>query len=201
MKKIAIIILSILVISIGAYLFFRSDDEISINNQDTIIEKNKSVEKEDYSSNKEIVETSQEDKDVKEIQQDELEKYIRYSSQGPIDIGVLYKNAIEPNDEYLIFEMMLNNHSIDVSDIDYSKFVSLKNDKGLVIKEGFEWNVFEGSGHHVFGSLKIPKQYKGENIIDDTTEYIELELKGFEDTIKDERSKFLWKKEVISPFK
>lgn len=201
MKKIVIIILSILVISIGAYIFFESDVGISSDNQDFIIENDKSVEKEDYSNKKEIVETPQENKDIKEIPEDELEKYIRYSSQGPIDIGILYKNVIEPNDEYLIFEMMLNNHSIDVNNIDYSKFVSLRNDKGLVIKEGFEWDVFEGSGHHVFGSLKIPKQYEGENIIDDTTEYIELELKGFEDTIKSEKSKFLWKKEVLRPFK
>jgi len=200
MKKIVIIILSILVISIGAYIFFRNDNGTSSNNKDTIIE-NDSIVKEDYSSKKEIVKTSKEDKDVKEIREGELEKYIRYSSLGPIDIGVLYKNEVEPNDEYLLFEMMLNNHSIDVSDIDYSKFVSLKNDKGLVIKEGFEWNVFEGSGHHVFGSLKIPKQYEGKNIIDGTTEYIELELKGFKDTIKNETSKFIWEKEVLGSSK
>ncbi len=187
MKKIAIIILSILVVTGGLYIFLSDYNETNPNNEDSIIENNNDFIKQDNS----------EKKDLEETPQDDLEQYIRYDNLGPINIGILFKNPMEPNDEYLVFEIMLNNHSMNVDDIDYSKLVSLRNDKGILIQEGFEWTLTEGSGHHAFGILKLPMKYNGENIVEDTTQYIELELKGIEDGEEIESSKFIWEQDAL----
>lgn len=133
------------------------------------------------------------------INQDEenIEKYVRYDSQGNVDVGVLFKNLLEKNEKSLQFEVMLNTHSVELDGIDYASLVSLKTDKDVLISEGFKWVKTEGGGHHIFGYLEIPRVYQGTDIVDGTTKYIELEIKGLDDI---ESRKFKWEKDILKSF-
>ncbi|MDK2919236.1 MAG: hypothetical protein PWQ37_1969 [Candidatus Petromonas sp.] len=185
MKKILVIVLVIVVIgaSVPAVVKYfnktEKDKEISIENK--------------------VVEAEQMEKlEEKDSEEADLEQFIRSDSQGFVDVGVLFKNLVEENKDYLIFEMMLNTHSVELDGLDYAAMANLKNDKGLVVSEGFEWKKTEGSGHHIFGYLRVPKKYKGKYIVDDTTKFIELELKGL-DSI--DSRKFIWKENALQNLK
>ncbi|WP_432402473.1 hypothetical protein [Wukongibacter sp. M2B1] len=126
------------------------------------------------------------------------QKFIRTNSQGRVDVGVLFTNLIEDSNDNLIFEIMLNTHSVDLDEIDYAKLAKITNDSGLIVNEGFVWEKTEGRGHHIFGYLMVPKVYKGKSIIEDTTRIIELEIKELDDV---ESRKFIWEEEALKYLK
>ncbi|MBS4537752.1 hypothetical protein GOQ27_04720 [Clostridium sp. D2Q-11] len=137
--------------------------------------------------------------DESNLSQNEREKdtYIRYDSQGSIGAGILFLNLVEENKENLTFELMLNTHSVNLDDIDYANLVSLTTDKEIVISDGFRWEKTEGGGHHISGYLEIPRKYEGTNIIDDSTKFIEIEIRGLDNI---ESRKFRWEQDVLKFF-
>ena len=54
---------------------------------------------------------------------EDIEKYVRYDSQGNVDVGVMFKNLAQENKENLQFEVMLNTHSVDLEGISYADLV------------------------------------------------------------------------------
>lgn len=185
MKKITILII-VLIIAVSIFLLLKNIDN-NDENQDLLAA--------DKYEDTEIVENEIENNSNAEI---DKQQFIRTDSQGRVDVGVLFKNVVEDNRDYLIFEMMLNTHSVDLEKIDYEKLVKLQNDSGLIVNEGFTWKKTEGSGHHIFGYLRVPKQYKGKDIINDSTKFIELEIKGLDDI---KSRKFTWEEDVMKYLK
>ncbi|MGO1712451.1 MAG: hypothetical protein ACTH0B_02940, partial [Senegalia sp. (in: firmicutes)] len=127
----------------------------------------------------------------------DYQDYIRSNRGGSVDIAIVLKNIVEDNDENLIFELMLNTHSVDLESVEYENLVNLKTDK-INVDEGFSWQLTEGSGHHLSGELKLPKTYKGQNIIDNDTEFVEIEIKDLGGV---ESRKFLWEKDELNNIK
>lgn len=89
----------------------------------------------------------------------------------------MFLNPNKQGDKILKFQVMLNNHSMDLSDLNLSKSVELVNDKGLSIKDGFNWKE-EGSGHHVSGILSVENNINGKKILDNSTKSIKLVIKN-----------------------
>jgi len=185
MKKIAMVII-LLVIAVAAFFVFKNANE--------------NDESQDLLTDERYVEDEKTEDDIDSNLADETYKqqFIRTDSQGRVAVGVLFKNLLEDNDDNLIFEIMLNTHSVDLEQIDYAKLVTLKNEDGVITTEGFEWKKTEGSGHHIFGYLKVPKQYNGKNIMKETTEFIELEINGLDDI---ESRKFIWEEDALKYLK
>ncbi|WHH59996.1 hypothetical protein [Petroclostridium sp. X23] len=105
-------------------------------------------------------------------------KYFTSSNGGNVDIGVIFMNPIEKDETDLVFKVMLNTHSVDLSDYsELNKYVKLKT-KEITIEDGFVWDSDSSDGHHISGTLKIKNQYDGKPILDDKTEYIKLVFKN-----------------------
>lgn len=102
---------------------------------------------------------------------------IKTNNEGSISIDVMFLNPNKQGDKILKFQVMLNNHSMDLSDLNLSKSVELVNDKGLSIKDGFNWKE-EGSGHHVSGILSVENNINGKKILDNSTKSIKLVIKN-----------------------
>lgn len=118
---------------------------------------------------------------------------MRFQSKNGIDMGVVFNNLLEADTEYIVFKVIANNHRIDLDEIKYAEIAKLRTSDGLIIDEGFIWEL-NGGGHHISGSLKLPKIYNGKNIINEGTDYIHLEFEGVGNA---EKMIFKWGKEII----
>lgn len=127
--------------------------------------------------------------------QPDEESLMRFDSQNGIDIAVVFNNLLEDDNEYIIFKVMINNHRIDLEDIEYADLSKLKLSDGTEINEGFQWELEGGGGHHISGYLKLPRTYNGDNVINDKVDNIQLEIEGVGNTGK---LTFEWDKEVIA---
>lgn len=163
---ISLIILIVLAVVIKLFILNDSlDQEANIESKDnsSIIEEN--IEKTDQ--------------DTKEEPQDTA-KYYTVSSGGNVDVGVIFKNPLTGETKDLVFEVMLNTHSVDLGKYkELQKYVELQVDEKIIITEGFTWES-EGEGHHMSGLLRLKNEYNGEPILTNNTTQIKLILKNVE---------------------
>lgn len=121
------------------------------------------------------------------------ESITRYDNNNGIDMAVVLNNVLEQDDENIVFKIMVNNHRINLENIKYEELAKLKLSDGSVIDKGFKWETV-GGGHHIFGYLKLPKIYNGNNIINPNIDSIQLEFQGVGDA---EKLGFEWGKDVL----
>ncbi len=150
-----------------------------------------------YEENKESVSNEFNSEENQELVSDESnideDSVMRFDSSNGIDMAVVFNNILEQDDEHIVFKIMVNNHKIDLEDIKYAEIAKLKLSDGSIIDQGFQWEI-GGSGHHIFGYLKLPKIYNGNNIINQNIDSMQLEFEGVGDA---ERLSFEWEKEVL----
>lgn len=154
-------------------------------------EENEEVELENPKSEDSIESTETEDSIVDE------KELTKYDSQNGIDMSVTFDNQSADSSEYIIFKVIANNHSIDLGEIEYEELAKLSISDGTIIDKGFVWESDGGSGHHILGYLKLPKNYDGKNIINKSIDNIELEFEGVGNT---DRLSFQWDKEEITSY-
>jgi len=121
------------------------------------------------------------------------ESITRYDRKNGVDMAVVLNNVLEKDDENIVFKIMVNNHKIDLENIKYAELAKLKLSDGSIVDQGFEWETV-GGGHHIFGYLKLPKVYNGNNIINNNIDSIQLEFEGIGNA---EKLSFKWEKEVL----
>ncbi len=124
------------------------------------------------------------------------ESITRFDSNNGIDMAVFFNNVLEQDDESIVFKVMVNNHLINLEDIKYADLVKLKLSDGSTIDQGFEWETASG-GHHIFGYLKLPRVYDGNNIIGQDIDSIQLEFEGVGNA---DKLAFKWTKEVLDAY-
>ncbi|MGE4283535.1 MAG: hypothetical protein AB7G87_07395, partial [Clostridia bacterium] len=104
-------------------------------------------------------------------------KYFTRSTGGNVDIGVIFMNPNQKTSGDLVFKVMINTHSVDLSKYnELSKYVELRTNE-TIIKDQFIWDSESSEGHHVNGILKVKKQYNGKPVLGDKTEYMKLVFK------------------------
>lgn len=185
MIKRLVVVLLILILAISSIMvYFKKSEANSINNTDIVEVENDNTE------------MYLEDKST-EYEFDE-EDMMRMDRQGGIDVAIIFNNIFEEDKEYLVFEVMVNNHRVDLQDIRYADLSSLTTSEGIRIDEGLQWELAGGGGHHISGYLKVPKVYNGEDIINENTEYIQIEIEGLGNA---EKMTFQWDKEVLDIYK
>ncbi len=141
----------------------------------------------EYISNEENIDSVNNEPNIDE------ESITRYDGNNGIDLAVVFNNVLEKDDKNIVFKVMVNNHKIDLEDIKYAELAKLKLSDGSVVDQGFEWET-AGSGHHIFGYLKLPKVFNGNNIIGQNIDSIQLEFEGVGNANK---LSFEWTKEVL----
>jgi hypothetical protein len=203
MKKLIIIILLITLVFTSLWVVFskssipneidvdkeqeepiRDDEEVIVNN-----EKSESDEEIVIDQKIEIIDET--DNSTEEPTDEEI--LIRYDSKNSIDMGVVYSNLIEDDEEYIIFKLRLNNHIIDLEDIKYDELATLTFSNGTIVDDGFIWES-NSEGHHISGKLKLPKNYLGTNITIAEIGSVQLEFEGLGGP---EKMTFRWEKDVV----
>jgi hypothetical protein len=122
-------------------------------------------------------------------------KYFTSSKGGNVDVGVIFMNPIVSNEDYLVFKVMLNTHSVDLTKYsNLNKFVELQVSDNVVIKDGFIWESESNEGHHISGTLKVKNDYNGKPILTDDTEYLKLIFKNIADVKEREH---IYKKDTL----
>lgn len=85
-------------------------------------------------------------------------------------------NSEDDNDEFWVFDIAINTHSVDLSQINLAEHLVFN---GAVTLEGSSGGleyVREGSGHHVADYIYIPKMMDGQSTINATTSQVSLEF-------------------------
>lgn len=161
----------------------KDDEEVIVDQEETKLDEGIVIEQEIEIIDK--TENSSEEPTNEEI-------LIRYESKNSMDMGVVYNNLIEDDEEYIIFKVRLNNHIIDLEDIKYDELATLSFSNGTIIDDGFIWES-NSEGHHISGKLKLPKNYIGTSINLSELGSVQLE---FEDIGGPEKMTFRWEKDV-----
>lgn len=113
---------------------------------------------------------------------DSLSRYFTTNKAGSIDTGVIFMNPSSKETEILLFQVMLDTHSVSLSKYDkLDKFVELRVD-GVIIQDGFIWEKEEISDHHIIGNLKVKNLYKGKKVYDENTKTLDFVFKNIEGT-------------------
>lgn len=182
MKKIFISVM--ILMAVAALLFFFTKEFNKEKTEEVLIE--------NHDGDTQYVEPQRESKELDE------QKFIRVDSQGNVDVAVVFNNLVEGNQDDLVFKLMVNTHSVALDDIDFGKLSTIKNSSGLMIEEGITWEMGGGGGHHIYGYLKVPKNYNGKDIIEESTKSVELEIKGLDGI---DSRKFVWDEEDLKYLK
>lgn len=171
-RLVIVVSVFVLILIVGFISFFSGAKEKKVLNE-KIPEDNISVQK----NKEEPVEQSQSDNS------DNTVKYMTISQNGNIDIIVNYLNPVAEFSDVLTFEISLGTHSVSLSEyIDIRKYVQLITDAGIVISEGFEWDLQNAEDHHISGILKIKNDIDGKLIIGEDTKSFKLVFKNIPDT-------------------
>lgn len=122
------------------------------------------------------ISNEQEEKMYEETTQNSIfSKYITFSNEGNIDIIVDYLSPRNGDIDNLEFDISLGTHTGDLSSYkDISKYLELRTDKGIIINDGFEWELKNNDIHHINGVLTIKNNYNENEIINSGTEFFSL---------------------------
>jgi len=171
--RLVIVVAVFVLILIAVYISFFSGGKREKVANEKLPEDNISVQK----NKEESVEQSQSDNS------DNTVKYMTISQNGNIDIIVNYLNPVIEFSDVLTFEISLGTHSVSLSEyMDIRKYVQLITDAGIVISEGFEWDLQNAEDHHISGILKIKNDIDGKLIIGEDTKSFKLVFKNIPDT-------------------
>lgn len=88
-------------------------------------------------------------------------------TQGAVSVEVKPENLDKPGDA-LIFEVSMNNHSVDLG-MDLTQLAVLTTDTGKTV-QALEWVAPRG-GHHVAGKLSFPATLDGRNLLDGASSF------------------------------
>lgn len=127
-------------------------------------------------------------------QGEEAQGFVKLDGQGEVNVAVDLLNLSKDIENYLVFEIVLNTHSVNLDNIELGRLSSVKNSDGLTVNKEITWEKKGGSGHHIYGFLKVPKKYGDKKIAGESTEYIQLEIKGL---TGEETRKFTWNKDEL----
>ena len=99
--------------------------------------------------------------------------------QGAVVVDVTYLNPTVNDQTYLIFEVVLNTHTVDLLQYDYSKIAAISTTKDDRLTGNFIWEPINNDGHHAKGLLKWP-QSEGSLLTNQLTS-LTLELQGIDE--------------------
>lgn len=114
----------------------------------------------------------------------ESNEIIKKTSAGAVDLVVEFNNIEENNENYWIFNVSLDTHSVDLDQINLQNSLYFVNGNGRVIEDEIEIEK-SGSGHHVSQLVKLPKRLGKEDTIykdDKNFKMIFKDIDGVEET-------------------
>ncbi|MGD9568957.1 MAG: hypothetical protein AB7V48_11660 [Sedimentibacter sp.] len=169
---IVVAVLVFILTLIMSFTSFLSDSNEKKVSNEKVAEENISVQQ----NEEEPVEQSQSDGSNNTV------KYMTISQNGNIDIIVNYLSSSIGDKDVLTFEVSLGTHSVSLSKYkDIREYVELVTDTGIVVSEGFEWELQNGEDHHTSGILKIKNEIDGKPIVGEDTKSFKLVFRNIPD--------------------
>lgn len=89
---------------------------------------------------------------------------VQEASVGAVDLAVQFYNPEKNVDDYWIFQVAMDTHSVDLDQIDLQESVYFIDGNGKIIDDGFEVKK-SGAGHHVSQYVELPKHINGVDTI------------------------------------
>jgi YVTN family beta-propeller protein len=121
----------------------------------------------------------------------------RTSKAASIEVNVVFMNPLlksDANKDQLTFKIALDTHAGDLMQYDLTQLAVLRTSTGVNVDSGFIWEPGSESSHHRSGVLKLTGDVTGKILLAESTEYLELELKG----IGVPSRTFKWTKQELS---
>lgn len=133
----------------------------------------------DINTNNDISETpSQGNNTVLQLGENSFDNSQKVNNNGNVSVSIKWLGFDENNKKLLMFEVELNTHSVDLSNVSLDKMSVASNDAGVRVDSGMIWEEISDAGHHVSGYLKVPNEQNGRRLVDNSTKYIRIEIKG-----------------------
>lgn len=104
---------------------------------------------------------------------------VQQASAGAVDLAVQFYNPEKNIDDYWIFRVAMDTHSVDLDQIDLKQSVYFIDGHGETIEEGFEVKK-SGAGHHVSQYIELPKQIDGAATITEEFESFKMVFKNID---------------------
>jgi len=140
-KKILVTLIAVVITIVLSYYFIvvKSSNEELVGNSEELVGNNEELISEAADTYKEV-------------------------SIGEIDIAVEFVNPTNDMEEFWIFKISLDTHSVDLDSIDFEKSISFMSGNETVAENGFELKQY-GSGHHISRVIELPKKINGKDTI------------------------------------
>lgn len=122
------------------------------------------------------------------------DQLFKMDGQGNVQVGAMFMNPMEENEDYYIFKTQFNTHSVDIDQYDLGKMAIFTTGDGIVLKDEIIWEKLDGEGHHYIGNYRIPKSIDGKPIITENTQFIELNISEL-DGIQNRR--MIWERDTL----
>lgn len=144
-----------------------------------------------YLSDEIIEDKSSDQTNETEASNNDVRDLTVYDSQNGIDMSVALGSLGDDTDT-IEFQMLINNHQINLEEIQLDDLARVTTSEGKIIDDGFVWESY-GTGHHISGTLSVPKS----DLINESLDYIELE---FTEVGNADRLSFRWDKELLDVY-
>jgi len=92
------------------------------------------------------------------------EEVVQEASVGAVDLAVQFYNPEKNVEDFWIFNVAMDTHSVDLDQIDLQESVYFIDGDGKIIEEGFKVKK-SGSGHHISQYVELPKHINGVDTI------------------------------------
>lgn len=170
MNKKIFIIISIFAIALVAVVILKKNPVASI--QSSGQEKYRAKE-----DNLEIEQSSSLDKE-KAITREKftVEELTRTNEEGAVEIDVTFLNPIENDQEFWIFRVAMNTHSVNLDKYNLSELITFTLDGNNQVQNELIVEK-KGVGHHIMHYIKVPKEINGQQVIKENINFISIEIK------------------------
>jgi len=190
-KNVIIAVIALLIIGSGAFFWSQTQkDDYAVKASEVIsesLEVNYSIETEGeseaYAQTKE--ESLKTPKPTTAKVKTIPKKQVQQASVGAVDLAVQFYNPDKNVDDYWIFQVAMDTHSVDLDQIDLQESIYFIDGNGKIIEDGFTVKK-SGSGHHVSQYVELPKHINGEDTIYKEFESFKLVFKNIDGVEKTE---------------
>lgn len=104
------------------------------------------------------------------------EELTRTNGEGAVEIDITFLNPLENDQQFWVFKVAMNTHSVNLDKYNLSELTTFKVDgnnqlqKEVVIEK-------KGAGHHIMHYIKVSKEINGQKVIKENIKSISIEIK------------------------
>ncbi|TCT15564.1 hypothetical protein EDC18_103270 [Natranaerovirga pectinivora] len=163
MSKGAFSIIFLIIVVIIATFFPVNKSNDDVTNKETLIVQEE-LENKNEPVNKEEQVSYIENKDEFDYYGDVIDETTRMNQEGAVMVTANFLNLKEHIEDFWVFEVSLDTHTVDLGQYNYSELITIRVDDAYKTNDEFNLSV-EGALHHMSLIIKLPKVMNNKDII------------------------------------